>query len=84
MDLLCCSLARVLVSSNDRELSFEVVVKNKKENAYNTQVWATFSTNLYYSSISPPVSDKTSSLHWHDATVKMMITYLNNIQKELQ
>ncbi|KAM9360202.1 integrin alpha-2 [Symphorus nematophorus] len=43
-----------LVSANFRELSFEVVVKNKKENAYNTQVLATYSGNLYYSSVFPP------------------------------
>ncbi|XP_049907634.1 integrin alpha-2 [Epinephelus moara] len=43
-----------LVSANNRELSFEVVVKNKKENAYNTQVLATFSGTLYYSSVFPP------------------------------
>ncbi|XP_070402320.1 integrin alpha-2 isoform X1 [Nothobranchius furzeri] len=44
--------APVLVSANNRELSFEVAVRNKKENAYNTQVTATFSSNLYYSSVS--------------------------------
>uniref|UniRef100_A0A3Q3GKU1 Integrin, alpha 2 (CD49B, alpha 2 subunit of VLA-2 receptor), tandem duplicate 2 n=1 Tax=Labrus bergylta TaxID=56723 RepID=A0A3Q3GKU1_9LABR len=49
------SSAPVLVTANIQELSFEVVVKNKKENAYNTQVWATFSNNLYYSSVSPSV-----------------------------
>ncbi|KAM4579124.1 integrin alpha-2 isoform 1-T1 [Fundulus diaphanus] len=43
----------IQVSSNNRELKFEVVVKNKNENAYNTQVSATFSSNLYYSSVSP-------------------------------
>uniref|UniRef100_A0A8C5H128 VWFA domain-containing protein n=1 Tax=Gouania willdenowi TaxID=441366 RepID=A0A8C5H128_GOUWI len=48
--------APVLVSANSRELSFEVVVKNKKENAYNTHVLVTYSNNLYYSSIFPPVS----------------------------
>ncbi|XP_068461360.1 integrin alpha-2 [Clinocottus analis] len=46
--------APVLVGANNRELSVEVVVKNKKENAYNTQVLATFSGNLFYSSIFPP------------------------------
>ncbi|XP_029019517.1 integrin alpha-2 [Betta splendens] len=44
--------APVLVSANNRELSFDVVVRNKKENAYNTRVLATYSSNLYYSSIS--------------------------------
>uniref|UniRef100_A0A8C6P4F1 Integrin subunit alpha 2 n=1 Tax=Nothobranchius furzeri TaxID=105023 RepID=A0A8C6P4F1_NOTFU len=46
------STAFFLVSANNRELSFEVAVRNKKENAYNTQVTATFSSNLYYSSVS--------------------------------
>ncbi|XP_044052568.1 integrin alpha-2 [Siniperca chuatsi] len=48
------SSAPVLVSANDRELSFEVVVKNKMENAYNTQVLAKYSNNLYYSSVFLP------------------------------
>ncbi|XP_030594293.1 integrin alpha-2 [Archocentrus centrarchus] len=48
------SSAPILVSANNRELSFEVAVKNKKENAYNTQVVVTYSSNLYYSSVIPP------------------------------
>ncbi|XP_008283163.1 integrin alpha-2 [Stegastes partitus] len=48
------SSAPILVSANNRELSFEVAVKNKKENAYNTQVLVTYSGNLYYSSVFPP------------------------------
>ncbi|KAM3610867.1 uncharacterized protein V6R79_009900 [Siganus canaliculatus] len=48
------SSAPVLISSNNRELSFDVVVRNKKENAYNTQVLVTHSGNLYYSSVVPP------------------------------
>uniref|UniRef100_A0A673A015 Integrin, alpha 2 (CD49B, alpha 2 subunit of VLA-2 receptor), tandem duplicate 2 n=1 Tax=Sphaeramia orbicularis TaxID=375764 RepID=A0A673A015_9TELE len=43
----------VLVSASNKELSFEVIVKNKKENAYNTQVLVTYSSNLYYSSVFP-------------------------------
>ncbi|XP_070759947.1 integrin alpha-2 [Enoplosus armatus] len=54
-DTKSSSSAPVLVSANNRELSFEVVVKNKKENAYNTQVLATYSSNLYYSSVFPPM-----------------------------
>uniref|UniRef100_A0A672H0Z2 VWFA domain-containing protein n=1 Tax=Salarias fasciatus TaxID=181472 RepID=A0A672H0Z2_SALFA len=48
----------MLVSANNRELSFEVVVRNNKENAYNTQVSVTYSSNLYYSSVFPPVSER--------------------------
>ncbi|KAM9744121.1 integrin alpha-2 [Menidia menidia] len=44
--------APILVSANRNELSFEVTVKNKKENAYNSQVLAKYSRNLYYSSSS--------------------------------
>uniref|UniRef100_A0A3P8P9T2 VWFA domain-containing protein n=1 Tax=Astatotilapia calliptera TaxID=8154 RepID=A0A3P8P9T2_ASTCA len=56
---------------NSRELSFEVVVKNKKENAYNTQLLITFSKNLYYSSIFPLVSMPNKNyLCLHDANVK--------------
>ncbi|XP_054895470.1 integrin alpha-2 [Poeciliopsis prolifica] len=45
------SSSPVLFSANNRELKFKVVVKNKNENAYNTQVSATFSNNLFYSSV---------------------------------
>nr|XP_020449586.1 integrin alpha-2 [Monopterus albus] len=48
------SSAPVRVSANNRELKFEVAVRNKKENAYNTQIMATYSSNLYYSSVFPP------------------------------
>ncbi|XP_075889449.1 integrin alpha-2 [Nelusetta ayraudi] len=48
------SSAPAVVSANNQELSFDVLVKNKRENAYNTRVLATFSNNLYYSSVSPP------------------------------
>lgn len=44
------SSSPVLFSANKRELKFKVVVKNKNENSYNTQVSATFSNNLFYSS----------------------------------
>ncbi|XP_070690166.1 integrin alpha-2 [Pempheris klunzingeri] len=56
-DTKASSSAPVLVSGNNRELSFEVAVRNKKENAYNTQVLATYSNNLYYSSIFPPTDE---------------------------
>uniref|UniRef100_A0A669DYP0 Integrin subunit alpha 2 n=1 Tax=Oreochromis niloticus TaxID=8128 RepID=A0A669DYP0_ORENI len=68
--------APILVSPNSRELSFEVVVKNKKENAYNTQLVVTFSNNLYYSSIFPLVSMPNKSyLCLHDANVKFHINF---------
>uniref|UniRef100_A0A8C2WKB6 Integrin subunit alpha 2 n=1 Tax=Cyclopterus lumpus TaxID=8103 RepID=A0A8C2WKB6_CYCLU len=54
-DTKASSSAPVLVSANNQELSFNVVVKNRKENAYNTQVLATYSGNLFYSSVFPPV-----------------------------
>ncbi|XP_053181489.1 integrin alpha-2-like [Scomber japonicus] len=53
-DTKASSSAPVLVSDSNRELSFQVTVKNKKENAYNTQVLVTYSNNLYYSSVIPP------------------------------
>ncbi|KAK2837878.1 hypothetical protein Q5P01_015090 [Channa striata] len=65
------SSSPVLVSSNNRELSFEVVVKNKKENAYNTQVLATYSSNLYYSSISPTEGVKCTSTQTQTVTCQV-------------
>ncbi|XP_037339526.2 integrin alpha-2 [Pungitius pungitius] len=56
-DTKASSSSPALVSGNNQALSFEVVVKNKKENAYNTQVTATYSKNLFYSSISPPTGE---------------------------
>ncbi|KAG5841151.1 hypothetical protein ANANG_G00196530 [Anguilla anguilla] len=48
------SASAMLVSSKNRRLSFNVLVANRKENAYNTRVVATFSKNLFYASITPP------------------------------
>ncbi|XP_061585515.1 integrin alpha-2 [Cololabis saira] len=50
-DAKASSSRPIRVSTGNRELTFEVTVKNKKENSFNTQVSATFSSNLYYSSI---------------------------------
>ncbi|XP_062870087.1 integrin alpha-2 [Trichomycterus rosablanca] len=45
----------VLVSHQNRLLVFSVTVMNRKENAYNTRVTARYSTNLFYSSVTPPL-----------------------------
>ncbi|XP_029108897.1 integrin alpha-2 [Scleropages formosus] len=44
----------LLVSFNNRRLSFEVLMENKLENAYNARVITTYSENLFYASIIPP------------------------------
>ncbi|KAJ3604585.1 hypothetical protein NHX12_029325, partial [Muraenolepis orangiensis] len=44
----------MLVSYNNRGVSFEVSVKSKKENAYNTQVLVEYSSSLYYASVTHP------------------------------
>uniref|UniRef100_A0A671XXA8 Integrin subunit alpha 2 n=1 Tax=Sparus aurata TaxID=8175 RepID=A0A671XXA8_SPAAU len=62
------------VSANNRELSFQVAVKNRKENAYNTQLLATFSNNLYYSSISPP-TDEVKCTSTQTQTVTCQVGY---------
>uniref|UniRef100_A0A8C7QZ17 Integrin subunit alpha 2 n=1 Tax=Oncorhynchus mykiss TaxID=8022 RepID=A0A8C7QZ17_ONCMY len=56
-DELCENLTLSIHFKNKR-LSFTVSVTNKKENAYNTRVMATYSKNLFYASITPP-SDET-------------------------
>ncbi|XP_048114206.1 integrin alpha-2-like [Alosa alosa] len=48
------SSSPMLVSQKNRRLSFMVSVTNKKENAYNARVSATFSKNLFYASITQP------------------------------
>ena len=53
---LPCSDSTMLVSYKNRRISFEVLVSNTLENAYNTRVLATYSKNLFYASITPPVS----------------------------
>ncbi|XP_034451208.1 integrin alpha-2 [Hippoglossus hippoglossus] len=68
------SSAPILVSANNRELSFEVVVRNKKENAYNTRVSATFSSNLYYSSVVPP-TDSVKCTSTQTQTVTCLVGY---------
>eukprot|EP00063_Salmo_salar_P019348 XP_013994183.1 PREDICTED: integrin alpha-2-like [Salmo salar] len=52
------SSSKMLVSFKNKRFSFTVSVTNKKENAYNTRVMATYSKNLFYASITPP-SDET-------------------------
>uniref|UniRef100_A0A8C3T928 Integrin alpha-2 n=1 Tax=Chelydra serpentina TaxID=8475 RepID=A0A8C3T928_CHESE len=43
-----------IVSSKNRRLTFSVKLRNKKENAYNTRIQATFSENLFFASSSLP------------------------------
>ncbi|KAF1484438.1 Integrin alpha-2, partial [Megadyptes antipodes antipodes] len=43
-----------VVSSKNRRLTFNVKLRNKKENAYNTRIHATFSDNLFFASSSLP------------------------------
>ncbi|XP_054630091.1 integrin alpha-2 [Dunckerocampus dactyliophorus] len=68
------SSAPFLVSANKRELSFEVTVKNKKENAYNTQVLAAYSGNLFYSSVFPP-TDGVKCTSSQEQTVACQVGY---------
>uniref|UniRef100_A0A8C6SAP5 Integrin, alpha 2 (CD49B, alpha 2 subunit of VLA-2 receptor), tandem duplicate 2 n=1 Tax=Neogobius melanostomus TaxID=47308 RepID=A0A8C6SAP5_9GOBI len=78
------SSAPVLVRANDKELSFIVSVKNTKENAYNTQVIAMFSSNLYYSSAFPP-TDKVSCISTQSQTVTCQVGYpLLRMNEEVQ
>uniref|UniRef100_A0A3P8XLR0 VWFA domain-containing protein n=1 Tax=Esox lucius TaxID=8010 RepID=A0A3P8XLR0_ESOLU len=48
--------SKMLISLKNKRLSFTVSVVNKKENAYNTRVIVKYSKNLFYASITPPVS----------------------------
>eukprot|EP00076_Gallus_gallus_P007617 XP_003643030.2 integrin alpha-2 isoform X1 [Gallus gallus] len=43
-----------IVSSKNKRLTFNVKLRNKKENAYNTRIQATFSDNLFFASSSLP------------------------------
>ncbi|XP_058646196.1 integrin alpha-2, partial [Onychostoma macrolepis] len=45
----------LVVSQNRRRLSFTVTVMNRKENAYNARVSASYSSNLFYASVTPQV-----------------------------
>ncbi|TRZ03377.1 hypothetical protein DNTS_029852, partial [Danionella cerebrum] len=45
--------APLVISQNKRRLSFTVTVMNRKENAYNARVSASYSSNLFYSSVTP-------------------------------
>uniref|UniRef100_A0A8C5UFJ8 Integrin alpha-2 n=1 Tax=Malurus cyaneus samueli TaxID=2593467 RepID=A0A8C5UFJ8_9PASS len=49
------SKQQFIVSSKNRRLTFNVKLRNKKENAYNTRIQATFSDNLFFASSSLPV-----------------------------
>uniref|UniRef100_A0A8U7NQ86 Integrin alpha-2 n=1 Tax=Corvus moneduloides TaxID=1196302 RepID=A0A8U7NQ86_CORMO len=48
------SKQQFIVSSKKRRLTFNVKLRNKKENAYNTRIQATFSDNLFFASSSLP------------------------------
>uniref|UniRef100_A0A673N7M3 Integrin alpha-2-like n=1 Tax=Sinocyclocheilus rhinocerous TaxID=307959 RepID=A0A673N7M3_9TELE len=41
------------LNQNKRRLSFTVTVMNRKENAYNARVSASYSSNLFYASVTP-------------------------------
>ncbi|KAL6472746.1 hypothetical protein MHYP_G00189340 [Metynnis hypsauchen] len=43
-----------LVTHKTKRLPFIVTVMNRKENAYNTRISAHYSSNLFYSSVTPP------------------------------
>uniref|UniRef100_A0A8C3DAE8 Integrin alpha-2 n=1 Tax=Corvus moneduloides TaxID=1196302 RepID=A0A8C3DAE8_CORMO len=53
--VICCCKQQFIVSSKKRRLTFNVKLRNKKENAYNTRIQATFSDNLFFASSSLPV-----------------------------
>uniref|UniRef100_A0A8C1INJ8 Integrin subunit alpha 2 n=1 Tax=Cyprinus carpio TaxID=7962 RepID=A0A8C1INJ8_CYPCA len=44
---------KLVVSQNKKRLSFTVIVMNRKENAYNARVSASYSSNLFYASVTP-------------------------------
>uniref|UniRef100_A0A673N4C8 Integrin alpha-2-like n=1 Tax=Sinocyclocheilus rhinocerous TaxID=307959 RepID=A0A673N4C8_9TELE len=48
-----CFSDLVLTVQNKRRLSFTVTVMNRKENAYNARVSASYSSNLFYASVTP-------------------------------
>ncbi|XP_025918511.1 integrin alpha-2 isoform X1 [Apteryx rowi] len=48
------SKQQFVVSSKNRRLTFNVKLRNEKENAYNTRIQATFSDNLFFASSSLP------------------------------
>ncbi|XP_024131045.1 integrin alpha-2 [Oryzias melastigma] len=51
-DTKTSSSGPTLVGANNQDLSFDVSVKNKQENAYNTRVSVKYSDNLFYSTFS--------------------------------
>ncbi|XP_067084034.1 integrin alpha-2-like [Osmerus mordax] len=68
----------MLVSYKNRRISFEVLVSNKMENAYNTRVLATYSKNLFYASITPPsegTSVKCSTSAEQSGTLACQVAY---------
>ncbi|XP_022541026.2 integrin alpha-2 [Astyanax mexicanus] len=48
------SSSPLLVTNDNRKISFIVTVMNRRENAYNTRITARYSSNLFYSSVTPP------------------------------
>uniref|UniRef100_A0A8B9JRV0 Integrin, alpha 2 (CD49B, alpha 2 subunit of VLA-2 receptor), tandem duplicate 2 n=1 Tax=Astyanax mexicanus TaxID=7994 RepID=A0A8B9JRV0_ASTMX len=59
---LCSS--PLLVTNDNRKISFIVTVMNRRENAYNTRITARYSSNLFYSSVTPPMCILYCSFLW--------------------
>uniref|UniRef100_A0A671PVY7 Integrin alpha-2-like n=1 Tax=Sinocyclocheilus anshuiensis TaxID=1608454 RepID=A0A671PVY7_9TELE len=52
-DLVLTVQSEETLGQNKRRLSFTVTVMNRKENAYNARVSASYSSNLFYASVTP-------------------------------
>lgn len=52
-----------IVNSKNKKLVFNVKLRNKKENAYNTRIQIAFSQNLFFASSSAPVDGTEVSCH---------------------
>ncbi|NWH77480.1 ITA2 protein, partial [Piaya cayana] len=66
-----------VVSSKNRRLTFNIKLRNKKENAYNTRIQATFSDNLFFASSSLPTdgTEVSCQIGTAQSTVICQISY---------
>uniref|UniRef100_A0A8C1WGB3 Integrin subunit alpha 2 n=1 Tax=Cyprinus carpio TaxID=7962 RepID=A0A8C1WGB3_CYPCA len=62
-DLVLTVQSEEILGQNKKRLSFTVIVMNRKENAYNARVSASYSSNLFYASVTPQVMQTIHHLH---------------------
>uniref|UniRef100_A0A671T6P5 Integrin alpha-2-like n=1 Tax=Sinocyclocheilus anshuiensis TaxID=1608454 RepID=A0A671T6P5_9TELE len=74
-DLVLTAQSEETLGQNKRRLSFTVTVMNRKENAYNARVLASYSSNLFYASVTPQGAEVKCTLMKESDTLICQVSY---------